>query len=90
MPHTPDFLGNMDDSMDCISGMYINRNKYIHPFFQPIIFFLFQPNFPESGTMESMSANLDATDDLVPSLQQVISPFPKTKNLIFSEKAEND
>lgn len=25
----------------------------------------------ESGTMESMSANLDATDDLVPSLQQV-------------------
>lgn len=22
MPHTPDFLGNMDDSMDCISGKY--------------------------------------------------------------------
>lgn len=21
MPHTPDFLSNMDDSMDCISGM---------------------------------------------------------------------
>lgn len=20
IPHTPDFLGNMDDSMDCISG----------------------------------------------------------------------
>lgn len=27
--------------------------------------------YSESGTMESMSANLDATDDLVPSLQQV-------------------
>lgn len=23
IPHTPDFLGNMDDSMDCISGMQL-------------------------------------------------------------------
>lgn len=22
MPHTPDFLSNVDDSMDCISGTY--------------------------------------------------------------------
>lgn len=22
IPHTPDFLGNMDDSMDCISGKF--------------------------------------------------------------------
>lgn len=22
MPHTPDFLGNMDDNMDCISGKW--------------------------------------------------------------------
>lgn len=25
IPHTPDFLGNMDDSMDCISGMHIHQ-----------------------------------------------------------------
>lgn len=27
MPHTPDFLGNMDDSMDCISGAYTICNN---------------------------------------------------------------
>lgn len=25
IPHTPDFLGNMDDSMDCISGMQLGN-----------------------------------------------------------------
>lgn len=34
---------------------------------------IFDFYFTESGTMESMSANLDATDDLVPSLQQVMN-----------------
>lgn len=36
----------------------------------------------ESGTMESMSANLDATDDLVPSLQQVSSIIWKYRQTI--------
>lgn len=30
IPHTPDFLGNMDDSMDCISGMHIAIHQIDH------------------------------------------------------------
>lgn len=73
IPHTPDFLGNMDDSMDCISGKSKNKkfNMNIH-FNKLFLFFLFAPwTNIESGTMESISANLETTDDLVPSLQQV-------------------
>lgn len=29
IPHTPDFLSNIDDSMDCISGKYMtNDTRY--------------------------------------------------------------
>lgn len=27
MPHTPDFMANIDDSMDCISGKLYTKNK---------------------------------------------------------------
>lgn len=26
MPHTPDFMANIDDSMDCISGKFETKN----------------------------------------------------------------
>lgn len=32
MPHTPDFLGNMDDSMDCISGKFTCSSYFFHKF----------------------------------------------------------
>lgn len=41
MPHTPDFMANIDDSMDCISGMWnecdnfcpLNCYESAHTFF---------------------------------------------------------
>lgn len=38
------------------------------------------PEQTESGAMDTISSNLEATDDLVPSLQQVrrLIPFDKT------------
>lgn len=73
MPHTPDFLGNMDDSMDCISGTFVAHSK--------LTALLISDHFnlsqnAESGAMESISSNLEATDDLLPSLQQVRSQRP--------------
>lgn len=39
IPHTPDFLGNMDDSMDCISGMQLgNLAKLISILYQKFEF----------------------------------------------------
>lgn len=35
MPHTPDFLSNIDDSMDCISGRFIA--SYFDGFFLCIL-----------------------------------------------------
>lgn len=63
MPHTPDFLPNIDDSMDCISG-----ECFFVCFGCDITVNVFVHLITESGTMET---NLDNSDDLVPSLHQV-------------------
>ncbi len=73
MPHTPDFMANIDDSMDCISGKKNVQDIVIKWFYllRKCFFFLFL--FLESGTMESINTNLESTDDLVPSLHQVMT-----------------
>lgn len=55
-----------------LSTQYIHANAICH-------FVL-----TESGTMESMSANLDATDDLVPTLPQVNLNF--SVQLIYNNR----
>lgn len=55
MPHTPDFLGNMDDSMDCISGMFVAQDHSIkaHQFWS-----LFISNFPKSQKVEQWNRSV--------------------------------
>lgn len=71
MPHTPDFMANIDDSMDCISGK-CSEQEYDLPIRIFSCWYQFIC-FVESGTMESINTNLESTDDLVPSLHQVKS-----------------
>lgn len=71
IPHTPeDFLANIDDNMDCVSG---KSKTFIYNFYDSLIFLWFIEGGVGGGIdtpdLSSLNDTIDNTDDLVPSLQ---------------------